>query len=211
MSMVKGLRRTIVATAVAAAALGATALAAQPGGADLGAGLFGGGHGGFMAEEGRPGHGARHHHHDHHRHGQMLGRGFSEERMGERIDRMAYRLVRSVDGTPEQEIKIREIARTAAKEIGELRKQGRDLRKQGMDLLKAPSIDRAAIESLRGQQMALQDSISKRMSAALVDAAEVLTPEQRVKLAELAEQRGQRGQRGQREQREQREQRQQRG
>ncbi|NLD55828.1 MAG: periplasmic heavy metal sensor [Burkholderiaceae bacterium] len=205
MSMAKGIRRTIVATAVAAAALGATTLAAQPAGPGFGPGLFGG-PGGFMAEEGRPGHGARHHHY-HHRHGEMRGRGFSAERMGERIDRMAYRLVRSVDGTPEQEIKIREIARTAAKEVAELRKQGRELRKQGMDLLKAPSIDRAAIESLRGQQMALQDSISKRMSTAFADAAEVLTPEQRVKLAERAEQRGKRGQRGPREQREQRPQR----
>ncbi len=209
MSMAKGIRRTIVATAVAGAALGATALAAQPAGPGFGPGLFGGGPGGFMAEEGRPGHGARHHRD--HRHGEMRGRGFSAERMGERIDRMAYRLVRSVDGTPEQEIRIREIARAAAKEIGEMRTQGRDLRKQGMDLLKAPTIDRAAIESLRSRQMALQDSISKRMSTAFADAAEVLTPEQRVKLAELAEQRGKRGQRGQREQREQREQRPQRG
>lgn len=192
MSMAKGIRRTIVATAVAAAALGATVVVAQPAGPDLGPGLFGGGPGGFMAEEGRPGHGARHHHY-HHRHGEMRGRGFSEERMGERIDRMAYRLVRSVDGTPEQEIKIREIGRAAAKEIVELRKQGRDLRRKGMDLLKAPTIDRAAIESLRSQQMALADSVSKRMSTALADAAEVLTPEQRVKLAELAEKRGKRG------------------
>jgi Spy/CpxP family protein refolding chaperone len=208
MSMAKGIRRTILATTVAAAALGATALAAQPAGSGFGPGMFGG-HGGFMAEEGRPGHGAGHHH-DHHRHGEMRG-GFSAERMGERIDRMVYRLVRSVDGTPEQEMKIREIARTAAKEVGELRKQARELRKQGMELLKAPTIDRAAIEALRGQQMALQDSMSKRMSTAFADAAEVLTPEQRVKLAELAEQRGKRGERGQREHREHREHRQQRG
>jgi len=196
-----------VATAAAAAALGATAVAAQPAGPDLGPGLFGGGMGGYMSDEGRPGHGARHHHHFHHRHGGMRGRGFSEERMTERIDRMAYRLVRSVDGTAEQEMRIREIARAAAKDVRELRKQGRDLRKQGVDLLKAPTIDRAAIESLRGQQMALQDSISKRMSTALADAAEVLTPEQRAKLAERAERRGERGERRQREPRQERPQR----
>ena len=53
-----------------------------------------------------------------------------------------------------------------------------------MDLLKAPTIDRAAIEGLRSQQMAVADAISKRVSTAFADTAEVLTPEQRVKLAE---------------------------
>lgn len=181
--------KMVVATAIAATAL--TAFAAGP---DFGPGMFGGmGGWGPSAGEGGPPQGGRHQHHfrgqgEHRGHGPM-----SQERMEERIDRMAYRLVRSVDGTPEQEIKIRGIARAAAKEVAELRKQGRDLRGKGLELLKAPTIDRNAIESLRGQQMALQDAISKRMSTAMADAAEVLTPEQRAKLAERASQRKRRG------------------
>jgi Spy/CpxP family protein refolding chaperone len=167
--------------AMALSSLAVTASAA--GGPDLGPGLFG------MGGEGQ-GYSRAHGHHGHHGHyeghrGHRGGPGaMSPERMEARIDRMAERLIRSVDGTPEQQEKVGTIAKSAAKELMELRKQGRDLRKRGLELLKAPTIDRAAIEALRSEQMAVADSLSKRMSAALADTAEVLTPEQRAKLAE---------------------------
>ncbi|WP_211238059.1 Spy/CpxP family protein refolding chaperone [Derxia gummosa] len=53
------------------------------------------------------------------------------------------------------------------------------------ELLTAPSIDRAAIDKLRAEQSAIVDAQSRRMTGALEDAAEVLTPEQRAKLATL--------------------------
>lgn len=124
-------------------------------------------------------------HHQRHHGGPGHGAGpMSPERVDARIDRMAQRLVDSVDGTPEQKQKVSEIAKAAAKDLRELRKQAGDLRRQGMDLLKAPTIDRAAIEALRSQQMTVADAISKRVATAFADSAEVLTPEQRAKLAE---------------------------
>ena len=45
-------------------------------------------------------------------------------------------------------------------------------------------------ESLRQQMLALHDQASKRRMQAMVDASQVLTPEQRVKLAERMKQRG---------------------
>jgi Spy/CpxP family protein refolding chaperone len=48
----------------------------------------------------------------------------------------------------------------------------------------APVIDRAALERLRAEQMQRMDVISRRILAAVEDAAEVLTPEQRAKFAE---------------------------
>ena len=55
-------------------------------------------------------------------------------------------------------------------------------------------VDRAAIEALRAEQLALADAASKRFAQALGDTAEVLTPEQRRKiddrLTELRERRG---------------------
>ncbi len=48
----------------------------------------------------------------------------------------------------------------------------------------APSIDRVALEALRAEQMQRADAMSKRVLAAVADAAEVLTPAQRVRFAE---------------------------
>ena len=162
--------------AILALAIGSAAAAAwaAPG---YGPDLFGMGDG-----EGRGGH---HRHHGDHHGGPGHGAGpMSPERVDARIVRMAERLVNSVDGTPEQKQKVSEIAKAAAKDLREMRKQSGDLRRQGMDLLKAPTIDRAAIETLRSQQMTVADAISKRVATAFADTAEVLTPEQRSKLAE---------------------------
>ncbi len=158
--------------AVLAVAIGSAAVAAwaAPG---YGPDLFGMG----------DGEGGGHHHRHHGGPGHGAGT-MSPERADARIDRMAERLVGSVDGTPEQKQKVSEIAKAAAKDLRELRQQAGDLRRQGMDLLKAPTIDRTALESLRSQQMTVADAISKRVATAFADAAEVLTPEQRVKLAE---------------------------
>lgn len=129
-----------------------------------------------------------------HRHGHRGGHGAMDpERVNARIDRMTERLAKAVEATPEQREKIGAIAKAAAADLSTLRKQGGDLRRQAMDLLKAPTVDRAAIESLRSQQMTVADALSKRMTTALADTAEVLSPEQRAKLAERFERRGPRG------------------
>jgi Spy/CpxP family protein refolding chaperone len=49
--------------------------------------------------------------------------------------------------------------------------------------LRQPKTDRAALEALRAEHLALADDVSKRLAAGLADAADVLTPEQRAKLA----------------------------
>ena len=58
-------------------------------------------------------------------------------------------------------------------------------RQQARDLLTQTTIDRAAIEKLRAEQIAAMDSVSKRIAQAIGDAAEVLTPEQRRKLGDM--------------------------
>jgi len=58
-----------------------------------------------------------------------------------------------------------------------------------MELLSAPAIDRAAIERLRAEQIQGADAVSKRMAQAFADAAEVLTPDQRKKIAERMQKR----------------------
>jgi Spy/CpxP family protein refolding chaperone len=59
-----------------------------------------------------------------------------------------------------------------------------EARRRGLELLSAPSVDRNALEAVRVQQMQAVDAASKRLTRALADAADVLTPEQRKTVAE---------------------------
>jgi len=106
--------------------------------------------------------------------------------VNERIEKMVKHLAVEVDATPEQQQKLTAIAKSAAKDLAPLRGQAMETRKQAMELLSAPSIDRAAIEKLRVSKLQHADAASKRITQAFADAAEVLTPEQRKKLAEHA-------------------------
>jgi protein CpxP len=104
--------------------------------------------------------------------------------MGKRIDAMvAFRLA-DIDATPEQRERIAAIVKAVAADMRTIREQMRNARRQSMELLAAPTIDRAALEKLRVDQIQLGDSASRRMLQAMMDSAEVLNPEQRAKLIE---------------------------
>ena len=101
-----------------------------------------------------------------------------------RIDAMvAFRLA-EIDATPEQRERIAAIVKGAMNDLQASRKQHMQARRQSLALLAAPTIDRAQLEKLRVEQMQLGDSASRRMLQAMMDSAEVLTPDQRAKLAE---------------------------
>lgn len=119
-------------------------------------------------------------------HGPMgrMGGNFDPARVEERADRMVRHLAVELDASNEQQDKLRGIVRNALKEVLPAREKAVAARRQARELLTADSIDRAAIEKLRAEQIALADGISKRIAQALGDAAEVLTPDQRKKLDE---------------------------
>lgn len=127
------------------------------------------------------------HGHGHGGHGPM-----SAEDMSRRIDRMVERVLSDVDATPEQKQKVSAIAKQAAVDLAPLRDSTRAARRQGIELLAASAVDRAALERLRTTQLQSMDQASRRMTQALADIAEVLTPEQRAKLRARMEQRMQR-------------------
>jgi len=104
--------------------------------------------------------------------------------MDQRIERMIERFAAKVDANPEQKEKLAAIAKGAARDLAPLREQARNARKQAIELLAGASVDRAAIERLRAEQIQLADAGSKRLTQALADTAEVLTPEQRKQFAE---------------------------
>jgi len=98
------------------------------------------------------------------------------------IERGVRHLAIEIDATPEQQAKLIEIAQSAAADLRPLREQLRDAREKGRQLLVSPTLDRAAIESFRAEQMALVDRISQRVAQAVGDAAEVLTAQQRAEI-----------------------------
>jgi periplasmic protein CpxP/Spy len=89
-----------------------------------------------------------------------------------------------IEATTEQREKLVAVAKTAAKDIVPLRQKMQDARKQVIEAFTQPTVDRARIEQLRMEQVANIEAISKRMTQTAADAAEVLTPDQRKKLAD---------------------------
>jgi protein CpxP len=112
-----------------------------------------------------------------------------------RADKMiARRISRIPDVTPDQKTRLTAIAKTSMTEMRPLQKQSHANRVEIAKLLAAPTIDRAAIERLRANQVALQQQISAGRTKAMMDAADVLTPAQRAKIAERMAKRSQRHQ-----------------
>jgi periplasmic protein CpxP/Spy len=107
------------------------------------------------------------------------GGGMHHSMMGQ-VEHMA----KFVGASNEQKAKLTAIAQAAQADMKTLHEQAQAGRKQGLALLSASKIDRDAIEQHRQQQAQIMDKISKRMTQAMADSAEVLTPEQRSKLAE---------------------------
>jgi protein CpxP len=102
----------------------------------------------------------------------------------DRADRMVRHLSIELDANAEQQEKLRGIVRGMLKDVLPARERTLAARRQARELLTATNIDRAAMEKLRADQIALADTVSKRITQALGDAAEVLSPEQRRKLSD---------------------------
>jgi len=115
----------------------------------------------------------------HHR----MGQGMNPGEQQEHIERMVGMLSWKVDATPEQKQKLTAIAATAVKELEPYHQKFFDAHKRAHELLLQPTMDRAALEALRAEQVASVDEASKKLVQFLADASDVLTPQQRAKLA----------------------------
>lgn len=111
------------------------------------------------------------------------GFGGDPETAGRRIEAMVSWMLADIDASADQKARISAIAKKAATEMMPVRKQHMDARRQSIALLSAATIDRAQLEKLRAEQLQLGEATSKLMLQSMIEAAEVLTPEQRTRIA----------------------------
>jgi len=125
-------------------------------------------------------------------HGGRFGGGFLTPG---RIERMVNRLGWAVDASSEQKQKLTTIIQSAADDLRPLREKRLEARRQLGEVLAAPQVDRAKLEALRVDHMRLAEQASQRITTAIAEAADVLTPSQRADLVRRLEQRfgGRRG------------------
>lgn len=118
-------------------------------------------------------------------HGGRYGHGaFDPARMDEHLERMLKHFYVEIDATEAQRAQLGPIVKQAAHDLMPLRGRMHEARKQGLQLLTAQSVDRGALERLRSEQIQAADAASQRFARALADVADVLTHEQRARLAE---------------------------
>jgi protein CpxP len=105
-----------------------------------------------------------------------LMRGFIEYRLDQ--------ILTDAGASDDQKSKVKAIVTTTIDVVRPDREARKTMRDEIIKLIEAPTIDRNAIEALRAKQMAQFEERSKAIAKAVADAAEILTPDQRKKLAE---------------------------
>jgi periplasmic protein CpxP/Spy len=118
-------------------------------------------------------------------HGPFGGAPLTPEEMATRADHMVRHLAIEIDASADQTTKLEAIVKSAITDLVPMRAKIMAAHQQVRTLLTAPTIDRAAIEKLRTDQIANIDAVTKRLTQALSDAADVLTPEQRRKIGDM--------------------------
>jgi len=118
--------------------------------------------------------------------GGFMGAHLDPAKLDEHLDRMLKHLYVEVDATDVQKQQLTPIVKAAARDLLPIRDRMRAARLQAVALLSQPTVDRAALEARRADQLQLAEQASRRFTQALADVADVLTPEQRKQLAERA-------------------------
>ena len=106
--------------------------------------------------------------------------------MRERADFMVEWTLSRIDASEQQRAQVKTVVQAAIEDLLQLREEHQSNRKAMVTALMEPSVDRAELDRIRSAELSLMDRGSQRIVSALADAAEVLTPEQRAKLAEMA-------------------------
>lgn len=90
-----------------------------------------------------------------------------------------------VDASDEQRQQVKAIVQATVQELAPMREQHHQNKQTMLLSLTQPTINRTALGDIRRAELQLAETASERLVAALADVAEVLTPEQRTRLAEF--------------------------
>lgn len=168
-------RRRIAMVAVLGLSLGGMAYAAAPVICD-GPGMMGGGGMGMMGGMGDgPG---RHH--------------ASPEQMQKRMQARLQKSLQEVGATEAQQSQLLKLANQASAERKAHHESMRGERDEFRKALSQPTVDAAQLETLRAARIKAMDDASRKMSAIMLEASKILTPEQRLKLMEKMDRPGRR-------------------
>src|SRR5262249_55630537 len=113
---------------------------------------------------------------------ELLPNSVIEAFIDARADRMIRHLAVEIHPTHEQQDKLKAIVHWTVKDVLPTREKMLAARATARELLTQPTIDRAALEKLRADQIATHEAVSKQLVQAVADAADALTPEQRRKI-----------------------------
>lgn len=110
--------------------------------------------------------------------------GFSADRAEFAIDFVLSK----VDASDTQKEQVLSIVQSAVAEVKPMMGDRESIHQAVQEILTQPHVDRAALEEIRINMLQKADVASQRMVQTLAEAAEVLTPEQRVELMNLRRQ-----------------------
>jgi Spy/CpxP family protein refolding chaperone len=124
--------------------------------------------------------------------GHGWGRGGSC-RFGQRFARLhaefaVDRALKVAEATPEQRARVEELVEKAFAEHAHYQEAHQALHEEAIAILSAGAVDRARLEALRARHLEMADRGSRQVTTAVADIADVLTAEQRQKLAAHARQ-----------------------
>ncbi|MEE9560141.1 MAG: periplasmic heavy metal sensor [Acidiferrobacterales bacterium] len=107
------------------------------------------------------------------------------------IERMEFAsdwMLSRVNASEAQRQQVKAIIESVINDLSLVREKHQASHQAFMDALEQPTIDRAALEQIRATELQRAETASSRVVQAIADAAEVLTPEQRIELIRLAAQ-----------------------
>jgi Spy/CpxP family protein refolding chaperone len=119
-------------------------------------------------------------------HGRHGGDGFfgGPEAMTQRLNHRVERLFTKAGASAEQKVKAQEILRVLGDDLKPYSDTKHEMRASVREILTAATIDRTRLEQQRSKLVADMQVVSERVTRAMADLAEVLTPEQRRTVAD---------------------------